>query len=967
MSIEICNKRGVARQGVIAVLIAAALSLVSTVTASAQSWQPILSTSLGPSKPGTPLLLTDGSVLVQDEGTSVWYKLTPDIHGDYARGFWRPFTSLPAGYAPTFFASAVLADGRVLVMGGEYNFGVFAMTNKGAILDPTTGLWTRVDSPPGWPNLIGDAQCTVLPDGRLMLADPGFALSAILDPVTLSWTASRFNDVGKVDRNDEEGWTLLPDGSILTVDAIANPHTERFVPSLGRWISAGNTPVTLPDPASQEIGPAVLRPDGTVFATGAAGRTAIYTPGAGLTDTGTWTAGPDFPICVGTNCAGQQLGIADGPAALLPNGNVLMGASPKFSFPTQFFEFDGTHLNPVPSMPGAEAFGTWVTRMLILPSGQVLYTVASSSAPFSGFAPQAQIYTPAGGPQDSWRPAISHAPAAVDPGQTFFVSGTQFNGLSQGSAYGDDVTNATNYPLARITNTSTGHVFYARTSTHSTMAVATGPASVFTNVTVPLSIEAGPSTIEVVANGIASFPMPIFVGGGNTTPEVRSVTPNLVSDPFTGALGFILTVNGLKFQPGDTLIWMAGSQTSLTTTVASGSQITAELPASLAADTGTVFLQVARADGTVSNAINFTVPIIERLVSVHGGNVSDAGAAGFTLGVNGARFRSGDIVTWTFGGVRIPLVTTFVSAGQVTASVTAAMLLEPGIASITVGQGIGQSNAVPYFIFAPSPSLTAINPNPVSAGTPSFTLTLTGTWFDPTSTAVWQPVPAGTAIPLATTYVSRTRLTATVPASLVTTAGAADVWVDTPDADPTMTITFLITPPLDLESITPTTATAETPFTMVLAGANFIDGAQVSLNGALVKATVLSPAQMVANTPVSLAGIYSVRIVNPGGAISEDAKTLTVLNPVPQISSLSPGTVPVISPTFTLTINGANFVTTSVARWNGAALPTTYVSPTELQATISSTFLTKKDNFTITILNLSPGGGGSNGVNLTAN
>lgn len=957
MAIEICNKRGVARRGVIAVLIAAAFSLISVPSeALAQSWQPLA--TRGPFRPGAPLLLTDGSVMVQNELTSDWWKLTPDIHGDYVNGTWKQIASLPAGYAPTYFASALLADGRVFVMGGEYNFGLLAFSGKGAIYDPTLNVWTSLAAPPNW-FAIGDAQCTVLPDGRLMMANPLLSGSAILDPVTLTWTLNQFGDVGKVDRNDEEGWTLLPDGTILTVDAIAAPHAERFIPSLSRWISAGNTPASLVDLVSQELGPAVLRPDGTVFATGATGHTAIYTPGAGLTDTGTWTAGPDFPICVGSNCAGQQLGIEDGPAVLLPNGNVLMGASPKFTFPTQFFEFDGTRLNPVPAPLFSINNPSLVGRMLLLPSGQVFYTDASHF--------EAEIYTPAGVPQDSWRPAISHAPASVDPGQTFFVSGTQFNGLSQGSVYGDDLTNATNYPIGRITNIATGHVFYSRTSNHSTMGVATGPATVFTNVTVPLNIETGPSTLEVVTNGIASFPLPILVGGGNTTPEIQSLAPGLTSDFFNP--GYVLTVNGLKFQAGDTITWtMAGSQTSLATTFVSGNQLTAPLPASLVASPGTVFVQVARADGTVSNAKNFTLPIIQRLVSsVGGANAVDAGTPGLTITVNGARFGSSDIVNWTFGGVTTQLPTTFVSAGQVIASVSLA-LQQPGIASITVIHAGGQvSNAIRFFIFAPDPTLTAINPNPVSAGTPSFTLVLTGTWFDPTSTAVWQPVPAGTAIPLATTYVSRTTLTAVVPASLVATQGQSTVFVDTPGVDPTQSFTFLITPPLNLESITPTTATAETPFTMVLAGANFIDGAQVSLNGTLVKATVLSSTQMVSNIPFSLAGKYAVRVVNPGGAISEDAKGLSLLNPVPQISSLSPTAVPVLSDTFTLTIDGTNFVTTSVAKWNGAALPTTYVSPTELQATISSTLLTKKDNFTITILNLSPGGGGSNGVNLTAN
>ena len=107
-------------------------------------------------------------------------------------------------------------------------------------------------------------------------------------------------------------------------------NSEIYIPASGKWRSAGSTVVQLWDSAADcggekvsplsEVGPAVLRPDGTVFYTGAnscgAGHTAIYN-----SNTGTWTAGPDFP---------DSLDIADGPATLLPNGNVLVDTSPGY-------------------------------------------------------------------------------------------------------------------------------------------------------------------------------------------------------------------------------------------------------------------------------------------------------------------------------------------------------------------------------------------------------------------------------------------------------------------------------------------------------------------------------------------------------------------------------------------------------------------------------------------------------------
>jgi hypothetical protein len=215
-----------------------------------------------------------------------------------------------------------------------------------------------------------------------------------------------------------------------------------------------------------------LRPDGTVFATGAfhvnasAGHTAIYNPAASGPDK--WKAGPDFP-------SGDAAG--DSYAALLPNGNVLvLGNS------GNMYEFNGSTLTPT-----TQGFGS----LIVLPNGQVL--VAGAYA-----------YTSTGTYQSSWAPKVTSFPATVKRGSTYKISGKQFNGLSQAAAFGDEFETATNYPLVRITNTASGHVFYAKTHDHSSMGVATGKATVFTHFDVPAGIETGASTLQVVANGIPS-------------------------------------------------------------------------------------------------------------------------------------------------------------------------------------------------------------------------------------------------------------------------------------------------------------------------------------------------------------------------------------------------------------------------------------------------------------------------------
>ncbi len=396
----------------------------------------------------------------------------------------------------------MLPDGRVVINGGEYNYGYSGWISAGAIYDPLADSWTSVSPPSGW-STIGDGQSVVLADGTYMLANCCSTQQALLNASTLTWTNT---GSGKADWNDEEGWTLLPDGTVLTVDAYVyagcGTNTERYNPATGAWTSAGNVPSQLADCSgnrSYEMGPQVLRPDGTVIAFGGTttgtASTAIYD-----TSSNTWSAGPNIPSVGGTPYT-----IADGPAALLPNGNVLFAASPSnwpngsaFPTPVHFFEFDGTSMNQVADTTLAAYDASYIVNFLVLPTGEVLETDFSSTI---------DLYTPSGSPNLSWKPVISSLSSTnLVGGNSYVLSGTQFNGLSQGASYGDDQQSATNYPIVRVANNATGHIFYARTYGHSSMTVAPGVAST-TNFILPGDIESGASTLVAVANGIASDPV----------------------------------------------------------------------------------------------------------------------------------------------------------------------------------------------------------------------------------------------------------------------------------------------------------------------------------------------------------------------------------------------------------------------------------------------------------------------------
>jgi len=253
-----------------------------------------------------------------------------------------------------------------------------------------------------------------------------------------------------------------------------------------------------------------VMPGGNTFVVGA-GTSSEIAPVACTTKTpaptarydyaaGKWVNGPAIPTI-----GGLQYDSADGPASILPDGNVLFDVSPcVYNAPIAFFQYKASSntLSAVPNVPNAANDSTYYTRLLALPNGQVLFNDGSS---------QMLVYTAGGTPNPAWAPSItSISTATLTPGQTASLSGTQLAGLSQGAAYGDDVQDNTNFPLVQITNSKSGVVSYARTSNWTSVSIAPGVAS-STHFTVSKTTPTGASTLVVIANGIASAPVAVTI------------------------------------------------------------------------------------------------------------------------------------------------------------------------------------------------------------------------------------------------------------------------------------------------------------------------------------------------------------------------------------------------------------------------------------------------------------------------
>lgn len=494
--------------GVLGIVSLAAVSTASVATTASGQWTAIAHPA--PSVTETMLLLTDGTVMVHDfSQNSAWMRLSPDATGSYVNGTWS--TLKPMNTARLYFASHVLPNGNVWVLGGEYVNGNEAWTNTGEIYDSVNNTWSPIKPIPHF--IFGDDPSMLLPGGKILAGTIDTKQAFLYDIQNDSWseTGSKVYE----DASDEESWVMLADGRVLTYDifqsigydpfnghVIGSPgsYAEVYDPQSTTWSSispsdgtaSGSIPQLSSIALGYELGPLLRLQDGRIFAIGATGHTAFYTP-----STNTWTAGPD--IRDGDNAL---FGADDAPGAVLPNGHVLFVAdagpdSGLFSGPTKIFDFDPATDTisevepPQNSNFSHQDFPAFVVRMLVLPTGQVLMTDASNKLWF---------YTPTGSAPLKLRPRIEGV--TYDGAGVFTLTGQQLNGQNAGSAYGDDAEMDESYPIIHLTD-GDGKVFYARTTNWSSVLVSTGVYRETVDFTLPKELTTGGIyTLSVSGAGI---------------------------------------------------------------------------------------------------------------------------------------------------------------------------------------------------------------------------------------------------------------------------------------------------------------------------------------------------------------------------------------------------------------------------------------------------------------------------------
>ncbi len=286
------------------------------------------------------------------------------------------------------------------------------------------------------------------------------------------------------------------------------------------------------------------------------------------------------------------------------------------------------------------------------------------------------------------------------------------------------------------------------------------------------------------------------------------------------------------------------------------------------------------------------------------------------------------------------------------------------ITAFTLGLALLCSSCQEVINF-PAPAISSINPQDELAGSPAFTLIVTGANFVPSSTVLWN----GTG--RVTFFKSGGELDAQILAADIQNPGTATVAVTTPSpgGGTTTTLQFTINPapsPLpQVTSLSPMGVLAGTgQFVLTVTGTNFVSRSIVTANGnnrptLFTNSTSLSATIFASD--VANGGTVQIAVLNPqpnGGA--SNALPLQVNNPVPSLTTASPATTTAGSAATSVSLTGTGFVPTSVVMFNGSPRTTEFGNSTSLTVDLASGDFLAAGIDQITVMNPAPVGGTSN-------
>ncbi|HQY60254.1 MAG: hypothetical protein IPF92_26670 [Myxococcales bacterium] len=335
-------------------------------------------------------------------------------------------------------------------------------------------------------------------------------------------------------------------------------------------------------------------------------------------------------------------------------------------------------------------------------------------------------------------------------------------------------------------------------------------------------------------------------------------------------------------------------------------------------------------------------------------------ATPLTIKATGSAFTSASVLH--VDGTAV--ATTFTSATELQATLPASLLATVGTLSITVttpAPGGGTSAAIPFAVENPAPTATTLAPLGAVVGSPATTLTITGTGFVSGAKVVFNGVD------LVTTFGSSTSVQATIPAPQLATPGTFNVTVvnPAPGGGTTAPLSFTVsTPAVQLTSVTPVSQLVGSGATAVsLVGTGFLSTTSVMFNGVAIGSTYVDATHMNATIPagsLTAVGDFPLTASNPppGGGLSNPVQ-FRVQYAAPNLVSLAPSSAIAGSGPVVVSLNGSAFYSASQVSFDGVASTTTFVSSSQLRATLTAAQLATGKVIAVRVSTPAPGGGTS--------
>jgi hypothetical protein len=445
----------------------------------------------------------------------------------------------------------------------------------------------------------------------------------------------------------------------------------------------------------------------------------------------------------------------------------------------------------------------------------------------------------------------------------------------------------------------------------------------------------------------------------NPVPSISSLSP---ASTGAGGPNFTLTVNGSNFVAGSVVRFRSSNRN---TTFVSGSQLTALIQASDISQPGTADVSVVNPSpgGGPSQPVTFT---ITAALTITTPSPLPAGTVGSAYSQTLAASGGAAPYSWSVTAGSLPAGLALAGSTGVLSGTPSA----PGNSSFTIRvSDSGAGTATKQFtlaIAAVVPALTSINPTSASSGGPAFTLTVNGSNFVNDSTVRWN------ASGRPTTFVSGTQLTASIPASDIATAGTANVTVANPGNSLSNSLPFTVSPPPTL------TITTSSPLPGGTVGSDYSQTFAVSggtpsyswsvISGSVPAGLTLNPSTGVLSGTPSAPGSsnFTIRVSDssqPTPGTTTKPFSLTIATLVPVLTSINPSSAGVGGSGFTLTVNGSSFVDSSTVRWNGSNRTTSFVSGTQLTASIPASDIATAGTANVTVVNF--GSSSSNSLPFT--